>query len=449
MKKLFLPLFSFLFILYFLIILPAPALALPSYINYQGRAFDANNKYIQKKCWPISIKIGRFLDIVKSPIGTEGGYTQTNPGVEHTLTADKVINTHPSVQCPSGQVYVENGLFNVILNLDTFGATFLGSTLPYYGVSVNFNNAGWSLWQPLVQDNWIYPNTQDKSPQLSYYLSSHNTGSSVTSWGLWTNHGFWANGGLGAPVIWLMGGDFSASVLTMTAGGPGDGWYSSIDASNKAVGTVPEKARPLRINPSGGDTEISSKLRIVSQGSNRANIRPLVQNGDILISDDSGQETRGITIQNGGNLKIGNNLCFGTDCKNAWPAAPQSWTTGVFNGAWTPPSNGCNWASVPNLTLTFSLSSPRTVLVTGVVSTNNSMYYDLSMDGTRLGAQFNTDAGTISMVKTYSLPAGSHTVSVQHQVIDPSPNTPDTNYCNTSPGYNNGPGPRYLEVVAI
>lgn len=318
----------FIFVFTFLILLPSHALAFPKQTNYQGRAFDANNKFIGNGCWPVAIKIGRFSNRVVASTGTVGSYSQVSPGVEQELASSNILNTHPTKQCPVGQAYVENGLFNVILDLSSFNTSFMASTLPYYGVSIAFNKpspsgADWSLWQPLVEDNWIYPNTQNNSPQLNYYLSSHDTGSNLTSWGLWTNHGFWANGGLGAPVIWLMGGDFSASVLTMTAAGSGAGWYSSIDASNTAVNNVPAGPRTLKINPSGGSTELSNRLNVVSQDTNRANIRPLVGNGDILISDDSGQEGRGITIQNGGNLKIGKELCLGGVCKNTWPGAPR------------------------------------------------------------------------------------------------------------------------------
>lgn len=346
MPKILTVVFAFLLTLFAYHTLHTDTLAFPTMINYQGRAFDANNQFIVDGCYPVSIKIGRFSRLVIANTGSVGDYTQSGAGVEHILDNTLVLNTHPNRQCPTGQAYVANGLFNVILNLEKFNSNFMASTLPFYGVSINFNNKGWSKWQPLVEDNWVYPNTTTGSPQKDYYLASHNLGSRTNSWGLSTNHGFWAQGGLGAPVVWLIGGDYSASWLTMTAGGRGDGWYSSIDASSKAVGTVPEKARPLKLNPSGGDIEISSRLRIVPQGSNRANIRPLVQNGDILISDDSGQETRGVTIQNGGNLKIGKQLCFGTDCRSAWPgssAAEYIISIGTQSNAPGPTFTSCSF----------------------------------------------------------------------------------------------------------
>lgn len=257
MKKLPTIFSSLLFAFCFLVLLPTSALAFPTAVNYQGRAFDANNKFVGDGCYPVSIKIGRFSDEVKAPIGS-GSYGQPGPGVESVLRSDRVLNTHPTNRCPQGQAYVSNGLFNVILNLEGFDASFMASTLPFYGISINFDNKGWSLWQPFVQDGWVYPNNQKSSPQTAYYLYSHQDPSG--SWGLATNHGFWAQGGLGAPALWLIGGDYSASRLTVSAGGPGAGWYSTIDSTNTAVGATPAGATPLKLNPSKGNVEIGNNL---------------------------------------------------------------------------------------------------------------------------------------------------------------------------------------------
>lgn len=202
----------------FLLLLPSPTHAYSNLINYQGRAFNANNNFLVDGCYPISFKIGRFGDQVTAKTGIQSSYPQKPPNSSYTLTATGTnkafYNTHPEKQCPEGEVYVENGLFNVILDLKKFNLSdsdvrsFLAGNGYFYGISVNFDGRGWSLFQPLVDDNFIYPNSINGSPQGNFALYSHvirNTDGSVNrkdSWGLYTNHGFLAQGGLGAPIMW-------------------------------------------------------------------------------------------------------------------------------------------------------------------------------------------------------------------------------------------------------
>lgn len=80
---------------------------------------------------------------------------------------------------------------------------------------------------------------------------------------------------------------------------------SNSNTGNVGIGTTTPNAL-LDVN---GTTILGSStqggLRVVSLDSNSVNLRPSIGNGDILISDDSGQAARGITIANGGNLGIG------------------------------------------------------------------------------------------------------------------------------------------------
>lgn len=225
---------------YLLLINPSQVNAFSNLVNYQGRAFDGNNKFVADKCYPVAFKIGRFSDKITTPTGN-GTYTQTPPVIDNQLRASNIYNTHPEQKCPQGEVYVKDGLFNALLDLKgVFTPLFFSSTAQFYGISVSFNGQDQSLWQPFVTENWYYPANQNNSPQSDYYLSSHNTGSKASSWGLSTNHGFYAAGGLGTTTLWLMGN--SAGNI-------------------QAVDPVTYNgARPLKLNANGGNVEIGDKL---------------------------------------------------------------------------------------------------------------------------------------------------------------------------------------------
>lgn len=315
MQKLLTTASFFLIAICFLVLLPSPTYAFPTQINYQGRAFDANNKFIGDGCYPVSIKIGRFSNKVVAPTNGKGSYTQSDlskPGVEYPLPANKILNTHPSNKCNTGEVYVSNGLFNVILNLETFDARFLSSTLPFYGVSINFNSKGWSKWQPLVEDNWYYPANQDNSPQRKYYLSAHQDPDPRKSWGLWTNHGFLAQGGLGAPIMWdsentafRVDPNGITSINTIYINGDKKLYFGDYNAA-KDEGTTGEyiysqRSAPYPLVIATGWTD---RLKITSEGNNsKVEIVPPTS------------------------------LCLGGECRNTWPSVPniQSGTTSTQN----------------------------------------------------------------------------------------------------------------------
>lgn len=315
----------FIFVFTFLILLPSPTHAYSNLINYQGRAFDANNKFVNDGCYPVSFRIGRFANPVKAAIGTKGGYTQPTTSSYYTLTNGSFYNTHPKKQCLIGQAYVENGLFNVILDLKNFNLSdpktieFLNGSGYFYGISVNFNNKGYSLYQPLVDDNFIYPNTTNGSPQDSFGLYSDLTrtptgGVDYThSWGLATNHGFLAQGGLGAPIMWdtdnltyLIDPADTSRINQISIVGTG-----FTTSGNQATLYLGDRYKYLQANY-GGETKLISN----------DNIR--------LKSDDK------IIIEPG--VK----LCLNSICLDRWPAPPtqqfQTSATGCYVGA----TGGCS-----------------------------------------------------------------------------------------------------------
>lgn len=139
-------LLSFFFALFLLLITfhlsHSSALAFENLVNYQGRAFDSNNKFIADGCYPVAFNIGRFYTKVVAPTFQKTPVESAQP--------QGIYDTHPTASCPGGQVRVENGLFNALLDVTNVSSRELGFSLGNYGIQVNFNNQGWSHWQPFA-----------------------------------------------------------------------------------------------------------------------------------------------------------------------------------------------------------------------------------------------------------------------------------------------------------
>lgn len=140
-KKFAIPLLS----LTVLLIIPTQVNAFSDVVSYQGRAFSGSS-FVNPGCYSVGFRIARFLE----PVGPENaGNPKTTqriiPSTDGQISSFR--NSHPIQSCSDGKVYVENGLFNVLLNLSNFQQYL--STGTYYGISISFDGSAYSAWQPL------------------------------------------------------------------------------------------------------------------------------------------------------------------------------------------------------------------------------------------------------------------------------------------------------------
>ncbi len=120
-----------------------------------------------------------------------------------------------------------------------------------------------------------------------------------------------------------------ATGLTNTAMAIND--LGNIGIGSTSPGTSLDVVGDARIGNSNGG------LHVLSQGSSRVNLRPSIGNGNILISDDSGQAARGLTVVNGGTVGIG------TDATSTKLHVYHATNSGVAVGRAGTPSSLAIW----------------------------------------------------------------------------------------------------------
>jgi len=229
-----------------------------------------------------SVSIGTTSPSYKLDVQGTGQFTSTLVVGTPTASGHAATKNYVDTVAAGGTLLSRSGSYTYMTNTgDNFG---IGTATP--GVKLSVAGAVSVRTSYGASDsNFLTLGGQGSSPDMGSINFGDNSG--------WKLH-------FGTQVT----GTFTPRVTFVDTGNVGIGTTGPAASLQVGVGT-PSYAAASGIY-AASDIETDALIRT-------GGIRPTVANGDILISDDSGSATRGITIQNNGNIGIGTSPSYKLD----------------------------------------------------------------------------------------------------------------------------------------